>query len=801
MTSNVGFTGISSGLNTAGLIANIQRFSQQNINNLNQAVTTDQAQQTAIQGIQSSLQTLQNAASQLALSQGSVFDGKTVSSSNSSLVTAAAGTGAQTGITSLTVLALAQANQIASQGFSDPNSAITQGTFQIQAGSQSATISIDSTNATLSGLAQAINNAGIGVAATIVNTGSNDPLTQPYRLLLTSNATGTANAIQITNNLGASGSGAVLPDFNNTEIGPAVTSSGFSGTSSVTSNTGAGNYTGSANDTYTFTVVNGGTVGTTNGIQVAWSNSSGSETGTLTLNAADVNTPQSVVDGVQVQFGAGTLTTGDKFTVNVFSPTIQAASNAQIQLGSGAGAVTVQNSSNTLTNLIPGVTLSLQAADPTKSVQLNVANDVSSAATAITNFVNDYNAFSSNLQTQTGYTPGTGTAAGAAGPLNGNTSVVALQNQIEQTILSVIPNIPAVINNLSALGITPDSNGQLKIDSAKLNSALSGGVAGVTYNNIKNLFAMQGQSSSSGVQFATGSAATKASATPYQVNITQAATQAAVTGTSALAGSTVINGSNDTLSLTVDGKSSGTITLASGTYSALALASEVQTEINAATAANGGSVSVSLANNHLVITSNRYGSASAVTGLSGTSLSALGYAGTETSTGQNVAGYYTVNGVTEAATGVGQILTGNSTNANTAGLEVVVSLTPTQVGGGTATSNLTVTSGLASTLNNTLQSLLDPVNGQITLLAKQISQSITDAKAQVSTQTAAMSAQAAALLSQFAAMETTLANLQQEGNLLTTALVNSTSSSGSSSTSSTPTKTFTPNLNSSVTHS
>ena len=92
MSSNIGFSGISSGLNTNGLIANIQRFSQQSINSLNATVTADQSKQTALQGIQSTLQALQNDASQLALTQGSVFDGKTVSSSNSSLVTAAAGT-------------------------------------------------------------------------------------------------------------------------------------------------------------------------------------------------------------------------------------------------------------------------------------------------------------------------------------------------------------------------------------------------------------------------------------------------------------------------------------------------------------------------------------------------------------------------------------------------------------------------------------------------------------------------------------------------------------------------------------
>lgn len=791
MSSNISFTGLSSGLDTNSLIANVQRFDQIRLNTLNQTVAKDTFQQTSFQGLQTRLQTLETVASQLGQSQGSVFDSKTVSSSNTGLVTAAAGTGAQTGVTSLRVLALAQANQIASQGFQDPNSTITQGTFQIQAGSKTATITIDSTNNTLSGLAQAISSTGIGVSASIVNTGSGDPRTEPYRLLLTSNSTGTANAIQITNNLAASAGGAVQPNFNSTEIGPAVTATSYSGTSSVTSNSGAGGYTGTANDTYTFTVVNNGTVGTDDGIQVQYSNSSGSETGTLTINAADVNVAKSVVDGVTVKFGAGTLVAGDKFTVNVFSPTLQAASNAQVQLGSGAGAVVVQSASNTLTNLIPGVTLSLQAADPTKTAQLTVGNDVASATTQITNLVNDYNDFVSYLQQQTAYTPGTGTAAGTAGPLNGNTSVIGLQSQVEQVLLAVAPNLPSQMNRLGALGITPDSNGQLKIDTNQLNSALSGGVSGISFSDIKNLFGLQGTSNSSGVQFATGTSATKASATPYTVHITQAAQRASVTSTSTVAASTVIDGTNNTLSLSLDGKASGSITLASGTYTQLQLANEVQLEINSALAANGASATVSVSSNKLVITSDRYGSASKISGLSGSALSALGYTGAETSTGTDVAGSYVVNGVTETATGVGQILTGNANNANTAGLSVVVSLTPSQIGGGGTDSNLTVTRGLASTLDNTLKDLLDPVNGQISLIANQISKSISDAQADVTKETTAMSAQKTALLQQFAAMETTLANLQQQGNLLTSVLANSNTNS-SSSNSSSSSRSFTP---------
>lgn len=779
---NISFTGLASGLNTTALIQNVLRFNQQNITSLQTTVSTDQLQQTTFQGIQTDLQTLQTSAAALAQSQGSVFEGRTATSSNSNVLTAAAGTGAQTGTTNLQVLSLAQANQVASQGYSDPNSTISQGTFQVQVGSQSATITIDSTNNTLAGLAQAINGAGIGVSATVVNTGTGSAATQPYRLLLTSNATGTANAIKITNNLGAGSSGVVKPNFSTSVIGPAVTSSTFSGTSSVTS---GGTYTGSANDTFTFTVLNGGNVGTDSGIQVSYSNSSGTKTGTLTINAADVNTPQNVADGVQVQFGSGSLTNGDQFSVNVFSPTIQAATNAQVQIGSGAGAIVVQNSSNTLTNLIPGVTLSLQSAAPGQTIQLNVGNDVQGATKAITDFVHDYNKFASDLTTATQYIPGSGTSPGTAGPLNGFSALVGVQNQIEQQLLSVAPNLPSQANRLGALGISVDSTGQLSINTTQLNSALTGGVPGVTFNDVKNLFSLQGQSSSPGVQFSTGSSKTVASSTPYTVHITQAATQASVTGGTALASSTVINGTNNTLSLNINGKSSGTITLASGTYTQQALANEVQTDINNAIAASGGQVSVTLSgSNDLVITSANYGSNSKVTGLSGSALSALGYTGSETSTGTDVAGSFVVNGVTEAATGVGQALTGNSTNTNTSGLVVAVTLTPSQVPPTGVDSTLTVTRGLASTLNDSLQSILDPVNGQFTQIANQISTAISSAQADITTQTAAMNAQQTALMAQFAALETVMANLQQTSNLLTSALANANSSSGSSSSSS-----------------
>src|SRR5439155_17816627 len=98
---------------------------------------------------------------------------RSVASSDQSLVTAAAGNGATPGVYNVRVNSLARAHQIASQGFDSADSTITQGTLQLKVGSGATTITIDSTNNTLQGLANAINGSGVGVAAAIINDGSN----------------------------------------------------------------------------------------------------------------------------------------------------------------------------------------------------------------------------------------------------------------------------------------------------------------------------------------------------------------------------------------------------------------------------------------------------------------------------------------------------------------------------------------------------------------------------------------------------------------------------------------------------
>src|SRR5207244_7959704 len=135
-----------------------------------------------------------------------------------------------------------------------------------------------------------------------------------------------------------------------------------------------------------------------------------------------------------------------------------------------------------------------------------------------------------------------------------------------------------------------------------------------------------------------------------------------------------------------------------GTYTRQALAQELKNQINSNSELAGRSVSVTVQNDNLVITSAAYGLASEVTIVSGTALSPLGFAGTESDKGQDVAGNFIVGGTAEPAHGTGQFLIGDLTNPNTADLRVRVALSAAQLGDGPEAS-LVVTRGVAAKLD------------------------------------------------------------------------------------------------------
>ena len=156
--------------------------------------TTFNSQATALQQLSTQLQTLLNDANDLNDPLGS-FDAMTTSVSDSSALSATAGSGAAVGSHTISVASLATTSSDYSDELATSSTTFGTGTFTLKVGSGPATtITVDDTNNTLTGLASAINNQNLGVTANVVTDAGGT------RLTLVSNSSGAAGNITITGN-------------------------------------------------------------------------------------------------------------------------------------------------------------------------------------------------------------------------------------------------------------------------------------------------------------------------------------------------------------------------------------------------------------------------------------------------------------------------------------------------------------------------------------------------------------------------------------------------------------------------
>ena len=168
--------GLASGIDTTSIIEGLLEIQQRQISQLTERKTLAGVEQASFSGFETRLLSLRNELSELTSSGGSVFRTRTATSSNEELVTAAATSKAPTGSYQITINQLAQSHQVATQGFADEGSLLTQGQLEIQVGDgNAATIAIDGSNNTLQGLVDAINRSGAGVIAAVINDGSATP--------------------------------------------------------------------------------------------------------------------------------------------------------------------------------------------------------------------------------------------------------------------------------------------------------------------------------------------------------------------------------------------------------------------------------------------------------------------------------------------------------------------------------------------------------------------------------------------------------------------------------------------------
>lgn len=116
------------------------------------------------------------------------------SSSNEGIGVSVDSTKASRGTYSVEVTSLAGAQALASRDvFADRDAtSVGQGTLTLNVGDKTTNLTIDSSNDTLQGLANAINDSDAGVSAGVIDTGNG------FQLVLSADETGTANAVSIS---------------------------------------------------------------------------------------------------------------------------------------------------------------------------------------------------------------------------------------------------------------------------------------------------------------------------------------------------------------------------------------------------------------------------------------------------------------------------------------------------------------------------------------------------------------------------------------------------------------------------
>jgi flagellar hook-associated protein 2 len=189
--------------------------------------------------------------------------------------------------------------------------------------------------------------------------------------------------------------------------------------------------------------------------------------------------------------------------------TIQAGRDAQLKLD----GISLTRSSNTITDLLPGVTLNLKKAEPGTTVTLNVNRDLNSVSSLIKGFVDQYNQVRDSIQTQSAYNQGNGQSNGV---LLGDNTLNSIKSALVKNLINPVWGVSSQFSTLGMAGINLDNHGKLTIDDSKLTGYLQ-----TNFYDIQKLVITNGTSSTGNLNYVTQGAKT----TPgtYMVNITQAA--------------------------------------------------------------------------------------------------------------------------------------------------------------------------------------------------------------------------------------------------------------------------------------
>ena len=485
MAGTFQFTGLVAGLDTKSIISQLMSVERRPIVALQTKKTGITNRIGAYRDLNAKLAALKTAVSKLKME--SVLLAKKATPDTTGIVSVTAGSSAAIGSFKITVDKIATATKLssvasigqpidlatplASAGFALTP---TTGTFSIKG----TTLTIDASTTLSNGvdgpgdntILAKINNAGIGVTASIVN----DDLGRPNKLQLTS-----ASSIQI----GSTG------DTSNFLTAAKLLAS--PGTTTRTS-------TGNLGQVDLFTPLNSARLAT----------SLSSATGSFTINGVSFNydaTTDSLNDitsrinrnanvGVTAAYDpvadkvvltsktTGSLSIsradapGNNFlaAIGVLSGAETPGSNAEFHIDTVAGGATQFSSTNTITGLIPGATISLLGASATQ-VGVTISQDTTQATSAVNDFISAFNSTVSQIRDLTKYEPD----SKKAGLLLSDSTIFNMAGNLSSKLFGKVSGLTGQFSSVTDFGISTGAIGaatgqtnSLVLDQTKFTNAL-----------------------------------------------------------------------------------------------------------------------------------------------------------------------------------------------------------------------------------------------------------------------------------------------------------------------------------------
>lgn len=752
--SSVNFSGLSTGIDTESIIKQMISLDQRPQKIMQDSLTKLQQKQAAYNTVSAQLLNLQATTS--VLDKIRAFDIVTATSSDETVATVSAQTGAQLGTYAISVTNLAKAQTVSTTQQTSQTAPLGF-TGQILVNGKAINVQASDSLTTLAGN---INAAQVGVTASILS-----PTPNNYFLTLSSTNTGVQGQITLSDTAGNSFLGGTL---------------GILGAGTSLRNPVSGTVAGSslfADSATSIATLQGQTavpptIGnvTINGTAVTIDLSK-----SLSGIAADINTalggsPAQVVQVTDPISGATKQQlqiTGVNAAANLVDDKNVLANLGLIQKNYGAGrqltaaqdanftlnGLTASRPTNSFSDAISGVTINLLK-DGGAATNLTVSSDTQTIKDNVNNFIKAFNGTIDTISGLSQYDPSTG----STGVLFGDGNVQSVVDGLVSNATGQISGLPSSLSLLSQVGINLDQGNHLTLDDSKLSSALSSNLQGVA-----QLFRAYGAPTDPAVQFVSATSDTRPSGTTgYAVSVTQAATQGTVNASAALGASLL--GQDETLTFGGPLFGSGIDANLTGGYSVSLRAggslNDIVTQLNADTRI---SRVLSAFNNggKLQLISKQYGAAAEFAVKSSIPTTTLNTSGIGTTVldqkGTDIIG--TING--EPATGYGQFLTGSlrGTNGGTNGKALGLQLRVTATAPGSY-GTVQFTSGAADVLQNYITSLTDVYSGTLSSAANSLDENIKDLQASITDMGDRLKNEETVLRDRFAAMETAVAQIK-----------------------------------------